>query len=100
MEDVVRLISSFQGILQVISLGAALFALYELVTEPDWRLRPARTLARVWIVVLCGTIGTVGLFFGQNAVLLFADRLGMPLNIVQVAFLVSLVAAALVWSGE
>jgi hypothetical protein len=98
--EAVRLITSLQGVLQVVSLAAALYALYELITEPDWCLRPTRTLARVWIVALCGTIGAIGLLFGDNAALLIADRLGAPLNLVQLVLIVSLAAAALVWSRE
>lgn len=100
METVIRFITSIQSILQVLALGAALFALYELVVEPDWRLRIGHTVARVWVVFLCGLVGISGLFLGQNAVLTIADRLAAPLAVVQVAFVVSLVVAVAAWTHD
>jgi hypothetical protein len=98
METVVRLVTSLQSVLQLLAVGAALFALYELLRDPDWRVHPGQTLARVWIVSVCGVVGVVGLLFGQNAVLLLADRLEAPLRLVQAGFLVTLVAAVVGWS--
>ncbi len=100
MEAVVRFITSIQGILQVLALGAALYALYELAVEPDWRRRIGQTVARVWVVFLCGLVGVSGLFFGQNAVLMIADRIAAPLAAVQAAFVVSLVAAVAAWTRD
>lgn len=100
METVIQFLSSIQGVIQVLALGTALFALYELVVEPDWRRRIGHTVARVWILALCGVIGISGLVFGQNAVLAIADRLVVPLATVQVAFVVSLVAAIAAWTHD
>ncbi len=100
MEAVVRFITSIQGVLQILALGAALFALYELAVEPDWRRRIGQTVARVWVVFLCGLVGVSGLLFGQNAVLTIADRLAAPLQAVQVAFVASLVVAVFAWTRD
>jgi hypothetical protein len=100
VETVVRLVTSIQGVLQVLALGAALFALYELVMERDWRRRIGHTIARVWVVFLCGLVGVSGLFLGQNAVLTIADQFAVPLAAAQVAFVVSLVAAVAAWTHD
>ena len=100
MESVVKFVSSIQGVLQVLALGAALFALYELAVEPDWRRRVGQTAARVWVVFLCALIGISGLLLGQNAVLTVADRLAAPLPVAQVAFVASLVVAVAAWSRD
>ena len=100
METVVRFVTSIQVVLQVLALGAAVFALYELAVEPDWRRRIGQTAARVWVVALCGVIGVSGLVFGQNAVLTIADRLAAPLAVVQVLFVASLVVAIAEWTRD
>ena len=100
MEAALRFIASIQSLLQILALAAALYALYELAVEPDWRRRPWRTLARVWIVFLCGLVGISGLLLGENAVLTIADRLGAPLRVVQVAFVASLVVAVAAWTRD
>jgi hypothetical protein len=100
LETVLRFITSIQGLLQVLALGAALYALYELAVEPDWRRRIGQTVARVWVVFLCGLVGISGLLLGQNAVLTIADRLAAPLVTVQVAFVASLVIAVAAWTRD
>ncbi len=100
METVIRFVTSIQGVLQVLALGAALFALYELAVEPDWRRRIGQTVARVWVVFLCGLVGVSGLFLGQNAVLTIADRLSAPIAAVQLGFVISLVAAVAAWTHD
>jgi hypothetical protein len=100
VESVIRLVTSIQGVLQVIALIAALFALYELAVEPDWRRRLAATAARILVVFLCGTVGVAGLLLGQNAVLLLADRLSLSLGLVQLGFLVCLLLAVVGWARE
>jgi len=100
VEAAFRFIASIQSLLQILALAAAFYALYELTVEPDWRRRPGHTLARVWVVFLCGLVGISGLLWGENAVLTIADRLGAPLRAVQAAFVASLVVAVAVWTRD
>lgn len=88
---------SLTRLFSYLALVGALYAGYELLIGTSvWR-RWSALAARVWILLLLGTVGVDEVFFRQNALLTAGYLLGLPLFPFQVAIVASLVVATWVW---
>lgn len=100
MQSIVSAVLSAQSLLALVALATALYAGYDLLRLTDWWRRPVAAAARVWIFGALGLVAVETLVFESNAVLALAYKLGAPLNLVQAGFVVTLIAAGLVWMRE